>query len=204
MTRTGCKRESIESLIKSGAFDSIKSDRRSLIWETGLRYRSHSKQLVLDFPVKQDMVSLPKLTNWEMMLSEYNALNLYPKGHFMEMIRPLLDPDILSGKQVKKEKDGQPVKVAGIVARPLQHPLSSAYFITLEDEFGFIPLIIWPKVYEQYKSKLHEPIILIDGVISRREGLFNVVVKKAWALDKYFDDYDMSKRSLKLPRPTFR
>ena len=204
MTRTGCKRESIESLIKSGAFDSIKSDRRSLLWETGLRYRPHSKQLVLDFPVRQDMVQLQKLTNWEMMLSEYNSLNLYPKGHFMEMIRPLLDPDILSGKQVKKEKDGQIVKVAGIVARPLQHPLSSAYFITLEDEFGFIPLIIWPKVYEQYKSKLHEPIILVDGVISRREGLFNVVVKKAWALDKYFDDYNISKGSLKLPRPEFR
>ena len=73
----------------------------------------------------------------------------------MEMLRPHLASNVLTSNQIKSKGDNQRVKTAGIVARPLQHPLSSAYFITLEDEFGFIPLIIWPKVYEQYKTKLH-------------------------------------------------
>lgn len=204
MTRTGCRREGIENLIRSGAFDSLYADRRSLLWETGLRYRSSSnKQLSLDLPVEQDMTSLPRLTDWELMLAEYKTLDLYPSGHFMEMLRPHLDGDVLTSNQLKSKKNNQKVKTAGIVARPLQHPLSQAYFITLEDEFGFIPLVIWPGIYEKYKDKLREPLILIDGIVSRREGTFNLVVTKAATLHNYSGKYSSSE-ILKLPRPMFR
>ena len=86
------------------------------------------------------------------MVGEYKTLNLYPRGHFMGMLRPHLNLNVLTSKDLKEKKDGQEVRVAGIVARPLQHPTSHAYFITLEDEFGFIPLIIWSGIYQIYKD----------------------------------------------------
>ena len=149
------------------------------------------------------MTPLPRLTAWELMLAEYNTLDLYPSGHFMEMLRPYLDGDVLTSNQLKSKKDNQKVKTAGIVARPLQHPLSQAYFITLEDEFGFIPLVIWPRIYEQYKDKLREPLIFVDGIVSRKEGTFNLVVTKAETLHNYSGKYSPSE-ILKLPRPMFR
>ena len=77
MKRTDCKRESIENLVLAGAFDSMKGDRRSLLWEVGLTYMSPSKQLSLDIPVDHDMAILPELTDWESMISvSYTHLTL--------------------------------------------------------------------------------------------------------------------------------
>jgi aspartyl-tRNA synthetase len=104
-------------------------------------------------------------------------------------------------------RDGQQVKVAGLVARPLQHPLANAYFITLEDEHGFIPLIIWPNVYEKYRDKLREPLLLVEGVVSRREGTLNVVVSRASVprLERIpTGDTRLATEFVKLPRPMFR
>ena len=167
----------IENLILSGAFDSMSDDRRSLLWEVGLTYVPPSKQLKLDISVENNMAILPRLTDWESMILEYKTLNLYPKGHFMAMLRPHLSEEFLDSKQIRLKDDGQFVKVSGVVARPLQHPLSQAYFITLEDEFGFIPLLIWRNVYEENKSKLHEPIMFVSGIVSQREGTLNIIVK---------------------------
>ena len=68
--------------------------------------------------------------------------------------------------------------VVGLVIRR-QRPLSKAVFITLEDEFGHIPLTVWPGVYEHYRLVLREPVLKVRGVVSRREGALNIVVNHA-------------------------
>ena len=61
--RTRIKREVIENLIACGAFDGFGLERRELIWQLGLVYRSEGRnteqrQLALALPVEQDMVQL--------------------------------------------------------------------------------------------------------------------------------------------------
>lgn len=75
---------------------------------------------------------------------------------------------------------------AGLVIRR-QRPLGKAVFITLEDEFGQVPCMVFPKVYERYEHKFKSPFLIINGKVSRREGTYNVVINhvKAFnALDK--------------------
>jgi error-prone DNA polymerase len=103
--------------------------------------------------------------------------------------------------RLRAYKDGDLVKVAGLVARPLQHPLAEAYFLSLEDEFGFIPLIVWPSTYEEYKRELREPFMLVEGTISRREGTLNIVVQKV-TIPKI--PGSSLAGNVKLPRPVFR
>ena len=146
MSRTRIKREMIEKLIQSGAFDSLENNRRSALWETGLRYRPSSIQLPMDLPVEQDMAQLPCMSRWELISGEYQTLNMHPGSHLLQELRPYLPSDILSSAALHHMHEGSWVKVAGLVARPLQHPLSKAYFVTLEDEHRMIPLIIWPRV----------------------------------------------------------
>ena len=50
-------------------------------------------------------------------------------------------------------------------------------FVTLEDEFGHTPLVVWPKVYEKYRLVLREPVLMISGEVSRRDGTMNIVAK---------------------------
>ena len=58
-------------------------------------------------------------------------------------------------------------------------PLAKAVFITLEDEHGHIPLIVWPKTYERLRNTLKSPFVLVTGAVSRREGTMNIVVQDA-------------------------
>ena len=58
-----------------------------------------------------------------------------------------------------------------------QRPLAKAVFLTLEDEFGHTPLVVWPQVYEKYRLVLREPVLMIRGEVSRRDGTMNVVAK---------------------------
>ena len=177
MRRTGVKQEVVESLVNAGAFDTLEGDRRGSTWEVGLRYRPASNQLALTLPVGQDMASLRPLNEWETMAREYGTLDLYPKGHFMEKLRPYLPDDVLTSLEIEAAEEGDEVMGAGLVARPLQHPVEKAYFITLEDEFGMIPLIIWPTVYERFKEQFKEPLMMVTGTVSRQEETLLVQVK---------------------------
>jgi error-prone DNA polymerase len=151
-------------------------NRRETKWEVGLRYRPVGRQLAFELPVEQDMVALPEASEWDVMKGEYNTLGLYPRAHLMEKLRPHLPPGLVRSADIRDLKDGTPIYVAGVVIRR-QRPLAKAVFITLEDETGHTPLVIWPDVYERVRRTAHEPILLCSGVVSHREGTLNVVVR---------------------------
>ena len=178
MRRTGIQREILENLITAGAFDSLASDRRASLWEVGLRYRPGGGLTTLQLPVEQDMAALPRFSEWESMEGEYQTLGLYPKGCLMAALRPNLGKEVLTSLDVPDMSDGEQVTVAGLAIRR-QKPLGKAIFITLEDEFGHIPMIVWPAIYEKYRLVLREPLLKVVGVISRREGTLNIVVNHA-------------------------
>ena len=153
MLRTGLRQEAIEKLVMAGAFDGLAPDRRAALWEAGLRYRPGGQQQPLPLPVDQDMADLPVLGDWESMAGEYASLGLYPKGHLMAKLRPSLGKHVLTSAQVNELADSTRVTVAGLIIRR-QRPLSKAVFITLEDEFGHIPMMVWPKIYARYRLVL--------------------------------------------------
>ena len=205
MERTGLQREIIENLVTAGAFDALNAagttgsmektetaktagavgtagiarnkgavSRRQALWEVGLRYRPINTQQPLPLPVEQDMAELPEQSEWETMGEEYRILGLYPEGHLMALARPHLRPGILSSRDIEAKADGDIVTVAGLVIRR-QRPLAKAVFLTLEDEFGHIPLVVWPGEFAKYRQIIREPLLVIRGEVSRREGTMNIV-----------------------------
>ena len=181
MERTGLLREALDNLADAGALDSLVEDRRAARWEIGLRYRPVNHQLALSLPVIQDVVELPGLTPGERMDGEYRTMGLYPSGHIMAYLRDQQGDEIATSRDVVTLEDGTEVTVAGLVIRR-QRPLGKAVFITLEDECGHIPLIVWPRVYERYRHIMGEPLVIACGTVSRREGTMNIVMSRARVL----------------------
>ena len=185
MERTGLQREAIDNLVIAGAFDTLdagvaeaeeKTGRRQALWEVGLRYRAINTQQRLPLPIEQDMAKLPEQSEWETMGEEYRILGLYPEGHLMSMARPYMGRGILSSRDLEAKADGDIVTVAGLVIRR-QRPLAKAVFLTLEDEFGHIPLVVWPGELAKYRQLIREPLLIIRGEVSRRDGTMNIVAK---------------------------
>ncbi len=178
MARSGLEQQQVEDLIDAGALDSLCADRRMARWEVGLRYRPVGRQMQMALPVEQDLAPLPKAGAFDEMAREYRTMGLHPASHVMAYVRQSLGTRVLNSGEAASAADGERITVAGLVIRR-QRPLAKAVFITLEDEHGHIPMVVWPKNYARLRNELKAPFLVVTGVMSRREGTYNLVVEKA-------------------------
>ena len=186
--RTSIGHDGLESLIASGACDSLGHSRRALLWELGLVPRSESvpgsggeeRQLALPLDPTAETPDLPRPTEWEEMLASYRRTSLSVGTHPMELLRPHLAADVLSSHDLCQAPDRSRVAVAGMaVARQRPATAKGVVFMLLEDEFGQVNLIVPPQVYEQHRAIVRgEPLILAHGLFERIERNQNVVVRK--------------------------
>jgi error-prone DNA polymerase len=100
----------------------------------------------------------------------------------MAKLRPHLPRGVIRSVDIADYPEGASIRVAGVVIRR-QRPLAKAVFITLEDEFGHSPLVIWPQVYKKLRQVARAPILLARGKVSHRDGTLNVVVTGLQPLD---------------------
>ncbi len=49
-------------------------------------------------------------------------------------------------------------------------------FVTIEDETGDVQIILWPRVFSQYRRELGSNVVEAMGVVSRWDGTTNVIV----------------------------
>jgi len=99
----------------------------------------------------------------------------------MKLVRPHLPSNVIPSSEVRNYANGDRISVAGLVIRR-QKPSGKTVFVTLEDEFGHSPLIVWPAVYQKLKLIIKEPLLLATGTVSRREGTMNIVVESITAI----------------------
>jgi error-prone DNA polymerase len=186
--RTSIGHDGLESLIASGACDSLGESRRALLWELGLVPRSESvpgsggeeRQLALPLDPTAETPDLPVPTEWEQMLASYRQTSLSVGTHPMELLRPHLPANVLSSHDLCQAPDRARVAVAGMaVARQRPATAKGVVFMLLEDEFGQVNLIVPPEVYERHRAIVRgEPLILAHGTFERVERNQNVVVRK--------------------------
>lgn len=151
-------------------------DRRSLLWEANLRHRPVSKQHAFDVFDREHIPDLTTETKWEQMMSEYSSMGIHPESHIMARLRPSLPATVARSDELSGYEEGSKVTVAGLVIRR-QRPSGKATFITLEDEFGHSPLVIWPDVYKRVRLNTVYQLLIATGIVSKREGTLNIVVE---------------------------
>jgi len=183
LQRTGLPLSLLEQLVDAGALDGFGTDRRRLLQEVALRHHGPGPQLALPFPIDHDYLDVPQRSPYADVVGEYHTMGLCPTAHLMHYLRKYLNEDIADSEMVRAFPEDAVVTTAGVVIRR-QHPAANAIFLTLEDEKGQIPLIVWLGVYERYKAMLKQSVIVITGRVSRREGTFNIVVDSARALGR--------------------
>ncbi len=186
--RTSLSHDGLESLIASGACDSLGQSRRALLWELGLVPRSQNvpgsggeeRQLALPLDPTAETPELRAPTEWEEMLANYRQTSLSVDVHPMELLRPHLPAGVLSSHELCLAPDRARVAVAGMaIARQRPATANGVVFMLLEDEFGQVNLIVPPPVYERHRAIVRgEPLILAHGIFERVDRNQNVVVSR--------------------------
>jgi error-prone DNA polymerase len=187
LRRTGMPRNAAEHLITVGALAEFGLGRRELLWQLGLLTgepgdrKMRNRQLALELPTEQDMVSLPDMSDWERMVADYGLLGLSPSYHPMALLRGDLPSDVLTAEQVRATRDGARIRTAGlVVCRQRPGTAKGFVFLLLEDETGVVNVVIRPDLYEARRSTIRgESYLCIEGTVQLHSGTLNVIAASA-------------------------
>jgi len=190
--RSQLSQEALEALVRSGACDCFERPRRELLWELGLVFRPQSvpgsrgeeKQLPLPLEPTTETPELRDLTRWERMLADYKHTGMSVGTHPLALLRVHLPPGTLSSAELREERHGRRVTVAGMtVARQRPSTANGIVFMLLEDEHGQVNLIVPPAVYERHRATVRaEPLVLARGRYERVGENRNVLVSELESL----------------------
>ncbi|HEU5316756.1 MAG TPA: DNA polymerase III subunit alpha, partial [Chloroflexota bacterium] len=157
IARTGFNREELERLAEVGTFLSLEDpsgrERRASIWAAGELAgfgAQHLPGLAEQVATRADLAPLGE---WEEVQADYRGMGYSVGRHVISYFRPRLDRQrALSAAALLKAKRGLVIRAGGLViCRQRPSTASGVTFMTMEDESGFVNLVVWPAVYERYK-----------------------------------------------------
>lgn len=190
-------KKTVESLIKCGAFDSLGFYRSQLlaVHEKIMENVQSSKRNNLDGQIslfslmkeedkqgfqKDDLPDIKEFDKNELLSMEKETLGFYISGHPLSRYRDEIQKiaTIDSRKIASSEGEGavldnSSVTVCGIIHQCRKKTTKTnniMAFLTLEDLYGMIEVIIFPKVFEKYSNLLLEDnIVIIKGRVNYKE-----------------------------------
>ena len=104
-------------------------------------------------------------------------------GHPLEPLREMLMAQGLpNAERVLQMRDGQRVKFAGIViCRQRPSTASGVTFMTLEDESGFLNVVIWKQVFEDHVVLVKTASFLgVSGKLQIESQVAHLVAEQFW------------------------
>lgn len=188
-------KRALESLIKAGAFDSLKVSRRYLLQvydqatDLGQKYRNdvNAGQFSL-FGESQSLEAIDpeipvdareELPKDELLAYEKEMLGLYvsdnPLLDYADKLKKLAVPI----SELKEKRDGSQVAVGGLISRLNKittrkgEPMA---FVLVEDFEGSVEVVVFPTIFKQHQELLKEDnIVIIQGKLDIKEDEVKII-----------------------------
>lgn len=195
ITHKNLNKKSLESLIKSGAMDTL-GERGQMLANTeeALLYNKEQKNEAKNqsslFSAMSDKSSVPSLhlkpaepVEKNICLSwEKELLGLYISGHPLDEHKDKLEKSDSSIEKILDKNDGSVVVVAGIVESIREITTKKGErmaFVKIADTNRSIEAVIFPSVFFSYKELLDkkDTCIKVKGRISERNGEKSIIVE---------------------------
>jgi len=179
----------VRNLVMVGGFDGLGQTRRELLWGWQERWHGHGLrrgiQSQSELKLKAVTPGLPELDEFDVNQLEYRISDLSTGHHLIHFCRERLTQlGAIESNRLPAIPSGKKVRVAGLViTRQAPSTAKKIRFFTLEDEFGQVNVTIKPDVYDRYRQVANrQPILVIDGVMQRQDGVWSVLAAHIEAL----------------------
>ena len=159
-------RTELSALAEAGALESLVEGRRRAIWSA--REPQHG-ELFQGVSAADRAPQLPELSRVDQLMLDFDRTGLSVTDHPMRALRSRMGREVLSSQELSGVPHGARVSAAGLViCRQRPGTASGVVFVTLEDEFGFINLVLWARVFERLrKVATSSSLMLARGTIER-------------------------------------
>ena len=170
------------SLARAGALRSFEPRRRAVVWETLDSGPPEENDPVLvgdDEEVPRfSPLSAVETVAWDYLTSIHSTA-AHPLEPYRSWLKARAYP---SAQEVRHSPHGQLLSVIGmVICRQRPETAAGTVFMTLEDETGFVNLVIWRDRFEKLRSVVLTGSFLgVRGTVQRAEGVVHVIVETAW------------------------
>ncbi|MFU8858651.1 MAG: OB-fold nucleic acid binding domain-containing protein, partial [Deferrisomatales bacterium] len=163
----------------AGALEGLRPGRRGALWEA--RGTAGAGELPLS-PSEPPPAFAP-LSATETIAWDYRSGDLSPRGHPLGPLRGELRargfPD---ARTVAALPHGRRVRYAGLViCRQRPGTAAGVTFLTLEDETGFVNVVLWKRVFERHPVLAKTAALLgVTGKLQVQDGVTHLVAESLW------------------------
>jgi DNA polymerase III alpha subunit len=168
-------------IAETGALGALVRERRDALWQVTGWVRRQDESLDLGGDV--NATSFAALSKMDEIFWDYRASDHSTRGHPLAPLRSELRahhwPD---ARTVSRGRDGQRIEYVGIViCRQQPGTAAGVVFMTLEDETGFVNLVVWAQVFAEYASIIKTTSLLgVTGRLQVQEGIVHLIAERVW------------------------
>ena len=169
------------TLAEAGAFDAFNLARRRALWDVRRLARTRKESLSLQ--ARESIPLFDSLSAFEEVKWDYRTTSHSPRRHPLEPMRPSLNRQGLpAARTVSSMKNGEKVHYAGLViCRQRPGTAGGVVFMTLEDETGFVNVVVWESVFQRYSVLAKTVSFLgITGTLQVEDNVVHLVAEKLW------------------------
>jgi error-prone DNA polymerase len=156
-------------------------ERRESLWDVRRLAHTHRESLIL--PSHELRPAFQPLSAFEEVKWDYRTSSHSARRHPLEPMRPdLARQGLPDARTVASMKDGETVRYAGLViCRQQPGTAAGVVFMTLEDESGFVNIVLWESVFKRYSVLAKTVSFLgITGRLQVEDGVVHLVAEKLW------------------------
>ncbi|WP_372708271.1 error-prone DNA polymerase [Brevundimonas sp.] len=177
----------LRKLADADTFRSLGLDRREALWAV--------RRLPDDAPLplfaaadarelgEEADACLPRMRLGEHVAADYQTTRLSLKAHPMAVLRPIFAAEsMLTCAAIETKRSGTKVRTAGIVLVRQRPGKGNAIFITLEDETGVTNLVLWARMFEEYRRVVMAARLMgVEGVVEKSpEGVVHLMAHRVF------------------------
>ena len=202
-------RRAVESLIKSGALDCFNLSRRALLQgieqlmrsiEADKKYTMHGQMDLFGNALggeskHYEIEAMEEMPQFELLAFEKEVTGMYISGHPLEQYsralseKGLLKTFDLNDSEKAVRLDGKMVTIGAMVSKVRRKATKNDQtmaFVEIEDIYGSVNVIVFPKLFEQYAEILKQGVVIkVLGRVSCKEsGEVDVIADRIETLTK--------------------
>lgn len=193
--RSGLDRQSLDRLAEAGALAALAGHRRRARWEAAGLWPRDSLFAAQPAPEHGDQ-PIPPASSFENVCADYAAFGLTLGSHPLRFLRPQLTARRFARIEDALRRGEGPARVAGLV-RLRQRPgtAKGTLFLTLEDETGWLNVIVHPSLVEKHRyAVLQCPLLGISGRLEARDGVHHLIARGFLPLEELLAGLEVASR----------
>ncbi len=179
--RTRLPQRTLVRLAQAGAFEGFDRNRRGALWSAlGVRLPEKPELALGDRARAPELSALDPL---ETVVWDYDSTGHSPRGHPLSALRrELASQGLPDAASVRAMRDGRRVRYAGmVICRQRPGTAKGVVFMTLEDETGFVNVVLWEQVYRKFRILAKTTSFLgVSGRLQVESNVVHVVAESLW------------------------